>query len=178
MLLLVRLLLAVWLVRRVTYAPPRVGAPVPAASTPPSRSRAYRYVWFLPLAVGAPLLLFVLLKPTGYLPGDNFYVVSAQIFPVLLVALAVEARMRAVWDNVPLGSKIPLIVALGVGELLSIVAASGVLSVDDPEDPLDDGLVAPTFLMSEIIAFATAMCLITSFVGVYVVALTKQPTGE
>jgi hypothetical protein len=89
--------------------------------------------------------------------------------------------MRDVWDTVPSRYKSPLVIALGVGEIIAIIAASGVIAAPfsayfqyglDPDE--SESLVGPTLGVSQLMAAATALALVVSFVGVFIVALSRQ----
>ena len=128
-----------------------------------------------PVGVVALFVLVVLLLPPGNLPSPNFYTVAAQIMPVLLVALAVEARLRDVWDKMPGSYRAQLIATLMIGETIAILAASGVLASGRDIDYEEQGIVGPGVGGSRLMAAATACALVTGFLSVIVVALVKDP---
>src|SRR4051794_18769595 len=66
-------------------------------------------------------VLLAIFGNVGSLPPPDFYSAAAQITPVLIVALAVEGRARAVWDVVPTTTRWLLVGSLLVGETVAIV---------------------------------------------------------
>jgi hypothetical protein len=129
--------------------------------------------WGLLLGV-AGSVIFAVVADIGYLPPPSFYEASAQIGPVLLVALAVEGSARAVWDEGPALLRWLLIVSLLAGEIVAIVAASGVIAADPlSSSSISEVLVGPSQTASEVMAGVTAAGLGVGFIAVTAVALYR-----
>jgi hypothetical protein len=103
--------------------------PPPPNEPDPRREPDLRSRWVVAAGiVAAVAVVVVAILPGPTLPEQAFYGVAAQIFPVLLVALVVEARMDDFWRERPRSVRWPLFATLGLGELFALVAASGTLA--------------------------------------------------
>jgi hypothetical protein len=142
-------------------------APRPTLATPPVRART------AVLGFVGVVAVFWLSITGSALPSATYYTTAAQIIPVLIVALAVETRVRSVWDPMPALLKAQLVIALVVGEATAIFAASGISSGAVDPDEFDRGLVGPTETASEVMTALTTCGLIAGVLAV-VVALRGQ----
>ena len=133
---------------------------------------AVRWLWLPALLVVVAAALFVGGEGDwdDRLPGKDFYIFGAQAFPVLLVALAVE--MREPRRRVPKGPFITILVALGVGELVAVVALSGTIAADPATYNDHPGaVVARDERWSQRFATAVAISLAWAFIGILLIAL-------
>jgi hypothetical protein len=115
------------------------------------------------LLIGGVLIRLV---PYGVPPSTSFYEMSAQIIPVLIVALAVESRAHDLWAKIPDIYNVQIVVFLAVGELSSVLAASGAFAADS-----DLGYVGPTAGTSAAFLAGTVAALVGGFLAVLFLAL-------
>ncbi|HET9736957.1 MAG TPA: hypothetical protein VFP78_02465 [Solirubrobacteraceae bacterium] len=133
----------------------------------------------------------------GKLPRKDFYGFAAGILPVLLLALAWEERAQRAVGPISVGLRRLIVGALGVGEVLAVVAVSGTL--EPREDVYTDyttktlglgdadvdhmieeaALVAPSFGWSLVIATLVSITLALSLVGVLSIAFAPgEKSGQ
>jgi hypothetical protein len=165
---LLRLALGLLLVRAVLRSvPPPAKVEVHAVASRGIWRSAVRRLWLpgLLVVVAAALVIGGEGDWGDRLPGQDFYIFGAQTFPVLLVALAVE--MREPRRRVPKGSFITILVALGVGELVAVLALSGTIAATDAPD----AVVAWDEPSSQRFATAVAISLAWAIIGLLLIAL-------
>jgi hypothetical protein len=127
--------------------------------------------------------------PVGDLPGREFYATAAQIFPVLLVPLALDRRAHGGWRTAGL-PRWSLIGSLLLGELFALVALSGTFATERTRDyqdyiasdlqgadlkrVMEDGpLVAGSPAISQVFAAFTAGALVVAVVSVFVLTTAR-----
>jgi hypothetical protein len=154
--------------------------------------------WIVGTGIFSAIVVVVLaLMPGPALPEKAFYGVAAQIFPILLLALVVEARMDEFWRQRPRSVRWSLFGSLGFGELLALVAASGTFAATPGAydrwagkeflwlaffEPADVGrvrangiLVAWTPPASLFFATVVGIALVWGFLGLLAVATVGDP---
>jgi hypothetical protein len=125
---------------------------------------------------------FVMAFDTFELPGRNYYATAAQVIPVLVVALALEARAQKVFPNdqpARTALKIQLFLFLLLGEAAAFLGMSGALGGEgtsrDHTHPhvngAEEGMVATTDFLSNLLAALTGAGLIGGFLVVVLVAI-------
>jgi len=140
---------------------------------------AVRRHWLpaLLVVVAAALAVGGLVDWGDRLPGKDFYSFGAQTFPVLLVALAVELREPP--RRVGTRPFITILVALGVGELLAVLALSGTISPDPKTyENYAGALVAWNECWSKLFATAVAVSLAWAVIGLLGIALCSTLASD
>jgi hypothetical protein len=162
---------------RGASSPHDVGTP---AAAPRRRWRAaVKRLWLpaLLIAVGALLVVGAMGEWDDKLPGKDFYGFGAQTFPVLLVALAVELRDSK--RPIQKGPFITILVALGLGELVAVVALSGTIAEDATTYNKGAGaLVAWDETWSQLCAAVVAVALAWAILGLLLIALCSRLASD
>jgi hypothetical protein len=122
----------------LAYFGPAVYAALPADAL---AINLYRYRWLL--CIAAFLLTLVLTE--NHEAGAAFHSAAAQVIPILVLALALEARMLGLrmQDHIDRGLSLPVLAFIGLGEYKALAA----LVADEPA-PIDQvsGAIAAGFV--------------------------------
>ena len=105
----------------------------------------------------------------GKRASASFYESAAQIIPVLLVALAVEQRVRDNWDALSFAVKAQVIAALVIGEATALVAVALGRTTSE-----GDYLVFASRPRTDLLACLSAVSLVIGFCGVVLVTLVQR----
>jgi hypothetical protein len=115
-------------------------------------------------------------------PVHSFYETTAQVIPVLIVALAVESPARAIFEGQTSVYRILVFLFLLIGESCALLGASGVfrggLSANSEE--FQNGVVADTSWGTHLLAAGTVGGLVGGFAMIAVLTIfgASDPSPE
>jgi hypothetical protein len=116
------------------------------------------------------VVVVLAILPGGRRASVSFYETAAQVFPVLLVGLAVEDQLRLFSGRLAPEFRWQIIIAIAIGEFVSVLAISGVVSSTDLNK---DPLVGPSRKLSDLMSWLTVAGLGVSFLILFIVALER-----
>ena len=121
----------------------------------------------IPSLVVIVAVLVLAAWPGGQRAEVSFYETTAQIFPVLLVGLAVEDRLQGFSEALSPAYRWQIVLAVVVGEFVSVLAVSGaVASYDNGQR-----IVGPNPTVSDLMSWLTVARLGVGFLTLIIVAL-------